>query len=95
MNPIISDVRKSRSAGKIFKYNGCLYRPSQDCSKDYGYRTIFNKIMVINDRDYHEVSFDSIDPNWMRDIKGTHTFNFSKDYTVIDAKIKKTRFGFK
>ena len=95
LNPIISDVRKSRPAGKIFKHNGYLYRPSQDCSKDYGYRTIINKIIKINDKEYQECTVDSIEPNWMRNLKGTHTFNFSENYTVIDAKVREIKFGFR
>ena len=41
----------------------------QDCSKDYGYRTIINKIVKINCEEYEEISVDSIEPNWMEGLK--------------------------
>ena len=94
LNPIISDVRKSRPAGKIFSHNGHYYRPSQDCSKDYGYRTVINKIVKINCEEYEEISVDSIEPNWMEGLKGTHTFNFNEKYTVIDAKVREIKVWF-
>jgi hypothetical protein len=35
-NPVVSDVKSSRPAGRIFSYNGNIYRPSQNNSKRYG-----------------------------------------------------------
>ncbi|HOG57796.1 MAG TPA: hypothetical protein PK727_10765, partial [Bacteroidales bacterium] len=36
MNPIVTDVRLARPAGKVFIRDGIVYRPSQDCSGRYG-----------------------------------------------------------
>jgi hypothetical protein len=36
-NPVKSDVRGSRPAGKLFRANGGLYRPAQNSSGRYGY----------------------------------------------------------
>jgi hypothetical protein len=37
LNPVVSDVRRARSAGKLFLSNAKLYRTSQDCSLNYGW----------------------------------------------------------
>ena len=42
MNPVVSDVRKARSTGKVFEKEEEIFRPSQDCSSGYGYRVIIN-----------------------------------------------------
>src|SRR5580700_6331090 len=42
-SPISTDVRNSRGAGAIFRFEGKLFRPSQDCSKQSGYSFTFNE----------------------------------------------------
>lgn len=36
MSPITADPARARNAGSIFRHDGRLYRPVQDCSKGYG-----------------------------------------------------------
>ena len=86
-NPIVSDVRKARSGGKIFEYNGSIYRPSQDCSGGYGNGLIFNKINELNESQFHENRVGSVYPNWDKKITGIHTFAWEKQLTVFDARI--------
>ena len=92
MNPVVSDVRSARPAGKIFKYKNKIYRPSQDCSKRYGHSVKFNQIVKINENVYEEIVVDSILPNWSDEIVCSHTFNNSGRLTVIDAQIKRFKF---
>ena len=40
-NPVVSDVRRARPAGRIFRHGGRLIRPSQDCSHGYGTAVVF------------------------------------------------------
>ena len=91
-NPIISDVRKARCAGKIFEYNGQFYRPSQDCSVYYGRGVIFNKINTLNELEYDEVVVDRVYPNWDEEMIGLHTFAYEKNLTMFDGKFKARRF---
>ncbi len=91
-NPIVSDVRNARAAGKIFEHNGNIYRPSQNCSKGYGYGFKINKILVLNENEYQEEEIDSIEPHWDKNIKRVHTFNSTKRLTVIDGKLRRFRF---
>ena len=92
LNPIISDVRKARPAGKIFQQNGDIYRPSQNSSKRYGYGLKFNKIVKLSETEYEEVEVNFVEPNWDRNIKAVHSFNREGKLTVIDGLLRRVRF---
>ena len=91
-NPVISDVRTARPAGKIFQYNDSLIRPSQNASNEYGSGISLNKILVLNENEYLEKQISSLEPNWDEMIKGFHTLNFSNGLSVIDAKKRRKIF---
>lgn len=92
LNPIISDVRKARPAGRIFDYNGKVYRPSQNSSRRYGYGLKINQIVKLNEFEYEEVEIRSIEPNWDKHIKGVHSFSRERNLTMIDGKLKRQRY---
>lgn len=92
LNPIVSDVTKARSAGKVFKEKGRMYRPSQNCSVRYGYAMKINEIKTLSKTDYKEEVVDEILPNWEAKMKGTHTINHNEKLTVIDSLIKRNKF---
>ena len=92
-NPIVSDVRSARPAGKLFWSNDVLYRPSQDSSLRYGYATAINKITELSPLAYNETEVVKILPDWDDNIIGVHTLNFSEDLTVIDCLTKRSRKG--
>jgi hypothetical protein len=92
-NPIVSDVRSARPAGKLFWSNDVLYRPSQDSSLRYGYATTINKITELSPVAYNETEVVKILPDWDDNIIGVHTLNFSDDLTVIDCLAKRRGKG--
>ena len=53
-NPVISDVEKARSAGKLFFQNENVYRPSQNCTNYYGFGLNINRIETLTTMDYQE-----------------------------------------
>jgi len=85
LNPIVSDVKSSRPAGKIFVENGKIIRPAQNSSHRYGYGLSFNEIITLTQTEYEEKEVGSINPHWDKKIGGTHTYNKGGDLTVIDA----------
>ena len=91
-NPIVSDIRNARPAGKIFTYNGNIYRPSQNCSKHYGRGCKINQIVVLNENEYQEKEVSSIESSWDRNIEGVHTFNNNNRLTVIDGRLRRLKF---
>ncbi len=89
-NPIISDIRKARSAGKIFLHDGNIIRPSQDNSQGYGTNIVLNKIHFDEDN-YTETKLKTLIPDWDSTISGLHTIQHASGLTVIDAKMKRMR----
>ena len=90
-NPIISDCKTSRPAGKIFNHNGKLYRPSQDCSTRYGHGFNISEILVLNETEYDEAIVSKSKPNWDKNILATHTFNKANSLHIIDAIYRRRR----
>ncbi len=88
-NPVISDVRRARSAGPLFTRNGKLYRPSQDCSLAYGHSVLINRVDALNDDDYRETAVHRIAPGWRKDILRVHTFGGSKRLRVVDYLVSR------
>jgi hypothetical protein len=91
LNPIVSDCKTSRPAGKIFHENGRLYRPSQNCSTRYGYGFNVSEITALDEYNYAEVLVSSVTPDWDKNIIGTHTFNRVNQLHMIDAIYKRRK----
>lgn len=85
LNPVVSDIRTARPAGRIFTHEGKLYRPSQDCSGRYGKAFNINQILTLTESDYEEVQVIKVEPDWDKKLRGAHTFNFDNGFTIIDS----------
>lgn len=88
-NPVVSDCKSSRPAGKIFTKNGSLYRPSQNSSGRYGYGFNICEIKTLTETKYSEEIVSKVEPNWDKSIVGTHTFNREGGLHIIDALYKR------
>jgi hypothetical protein len=84
-NPVVSDVRAARPAGAVFSRNGELVRPAQDCSVRYGGATVFRVIDKLDRDDYEEHTAGRLDPIWAAGLHGTHTYNRSDEFEVVDG----------
>ncbi len=62
-NPVLSDVRRARGAGPLFRQDGVLYRPSQDCSVAYGHAVSINRVDVLDPQRYEETPVGRIGPS--------------------------------
>ena len=91
-NPVVADVRRSRCAGQLFFLGKHLVRPSQDCSKCYGHSVVLNRIDTLSETEYREVPVGRIAPDWMPGNLGTHTYNHSKNYEVLDGRTLSARY---
>ncbi|NHM29284.1 glycoside hydrolase family 68 protein [Neobacillus terrae] len=93
MNPVVSNASSARPAGNIFVKGGKLIRPSQNCSFSYGYSVKFNEIVDLSEEAYSEKLLSEMEPDWYKNNKGTHTYNFNDEYEVIDGRrIERKRF---
>lgn len=94
MNPVVSDVRSARPAGRVFRDATGLVRPSQNCARRYGYAVAFNRIRCLTEDRYEEELISTILPTWTPGIEGTHTFNMTSNQNsmFIDGARKRFRF---
>jgi hypothetical protein len=91
-NPVKSDVRSARPAGRPFVWHGDLYRPAQDCSRRYGHSVVINKVTRLDLDAYEEIEVSRVRPEWRRDVAATHTLNSCEGLTVVDAWFKIPRW---
>lgn len=75
----------SRPAGDLFKVEGVMYRPAQNCSMRYGGATEIMQITKWNAGCYEEKHLFSLQPSSFRYNLGLHTLNFHENVGVIDG----------
>lgn len=92
LNPIVSDVKKARPAGNLFIHNDNLYRPSQNCSKHYGYGMQINQVLKLSEDEYEEKVVRSIYPNWDKNLFATHSLSSCDNLTVIDGCYRTSKY---
>lgn len=90
-NPVKSDVRNSRPAGRLFYWKGDLYRPAQDSSRRYGYGMRINKVVQLTPAEFREEEVSQVLPQWRKDLHGTHTLNICDDLTIIDCLVHRRK----
>ena len=86
-NPISSDARRLRSAGRLFWRNGRLLRPVQDCSLDYGLAVRLMEVRALSPEKYSETEVEVIDARWHPRAICTHTLNSSAGLEAIDGQL--------
>jgi methionyl-tRNA formyltransferase len=85
LNPVKTDIRSARPAGRPFVLDGSLIRPAQDCSLRYGGAICLNRIAVLTPDDFHEDVWKVISPRRGRYRHGLHTLSWIEGRTVIDG----------
>jgi hypothetical protein len=91
-NPVKTDVRSTRPAGRMFYWNNELYRLSQDCSLRYGYAITICRIIKLTEDEFKEEEVSKILPKWKKNMIGNHMLNRDGRLTVIDAYRRLRRF---
>jgi len=85
-NPVSSDVRHARGAGAIFRRDGHLYRPVQNCGPHYGYGFTLEEILTIDPDRYEERPHCWVEPSGLAiPALGVHTYNWAGKFEVIDS----------
>jgi hypothetical protein len=90
-NPVKSDVRGARPAGRLFTEAGVLYRPSQICAPLYGAGIALQRVTRLDER-FEEREERRIVPASGEGVLGLHTINRAGDLSVTDAFIRRPRF---
>ena len=90
-NPVVSDARSARPAGRLFVRDGRLFRPSQDCSGHYGRAFNICEVTQLTPLEYRERVVQRVAADWDQNIVSTHTFNHAGGLTVVDAQLRRRR----
>ena len=85
-NPVCTDVRRARPAGALFRHQGRLIRPGQDCAGEYGRAIVFHEIVRLDPERYEERVLGSLGPEWAPGCVGCHTYSRHGDLEVLDVK---------
>jgi hypothetical protein len=88
-NPVRSDCRGARPAGRLERWGGALLRPGQDCGPLYGHAVILHRVERLARTEFAERPVARIGPRWKRGLLGTHTLNRVRDLTVVDGLIRR------
>ena len=94
MNPIVSDVTRARPAGPVFKHEGRVIRPAQDCAKSYGHSLRLMEVVELTAERYGEREVGCLSPDWEHDLEGTHSFARAGRLNVIDVKVRRARWRY-
>jgi hypothetical protein len=93
-NPVVSDVRRARPAGRLFRYRGEWYRPGQDSGTAYGAGLALQRITRLDTERYAEVAVTTLRGDWRPGLVGLHTVNAAGGLTVVDLRLRRWRRPF-
>ncbi len=88
LNPVKLDVRAARPAGALFRENGKLYRPAQDCSGRYGRAISIQEVRRMTPDEYEEAEVRRISADFAPGALGAHTVNHAHGITVYDCEVR-------
>jgi hypothetical protein len=92
-NPVKSDARCTRPAGRLYWRAGALYRPAQICAPRYGAGLSINRVLRLTPQDYAERQVERVLPDRGRGLLGLHTVNRAGELVVVDAFTRRRRFA--
>lgn len=84
-NPVFSDVRSARPAGRLYRTEDGWIRPAQDGVRGYGHSMRLMRIAKLTADEYREELVQVLPPDWARRVHGNHTLNADNGLTTIDA----------
>lgn len=92
-NPVKSDVRSARPAGRLYRLDGDLFRPSQICAPLYGSGVSLNRITTLTTEAFAELEQECILPVQPKGLLGIHTLNRAGELCVVDGFTRRRRAG--
>lgn len=84
-NPVFSDVRSARPAGRLYRTANGWIRPAQDGVRGYGHSMRLMRILKLTPTEYREELVQVLPPDWAGGVHGNHTLNTADGLTTIDA----------
>jgi hypothetical protein len=86
-NPVVSDARCARPAGRPFLHGDAVIRPAQDGTGRYGSRLVFNVVEMLTPDEYQERPVGLLDPSWAGEHNlCVHTYTFDGRFEATDGR---------
>jgi hypothetical protein len=86
LNPIVTDVRRARPAGRLFNHGMRLIRPGQDCAASYGAAIVFNEVLELSPTRYRERPLSRLDASGLPGLNSCHTYTAVNEVEVLDSR---------
>lgn len=85
-NSVVRDFRRARPAGRMFRHDGKLYRPSQNCLDRYGGSLNINEVVQLDPKGYEERLVKEIKPDWEPGYVGLHHLDWHAGVMIMDGQ---------
>ena len=85
-NPLVSDARAGRPAGRFVRRGGRLYRPAQDSEAGYGAGLAWCEVLELTPETYRELAVARWRGEHFGPFTGVHTFSEAGGFEAIDLK---------
>ncbi len=85
-NPVRSDVRNTRPAGRIFFDGRAWIRPAQNCAGRYGSSIVLHRIEQLDLDGFRESVVATVLPDRTQHQTGVHTINAAAGLTIFDVR---------
>jgi hypothetical protein len=89
-NPVRSDARCARPAGRLFWRDGALHRPAQICVPRYGAGLAVHRVLRLTPHEYAERQVERLLPAH-DGVLGIHTVNRAGHLTMVDGFMRRRR----
>jgi hypothetical protein len=95
LNPVLSDVRGARPAGRPWRRDGAWFRAAQDCSVRYGHGLAVKRILALDPDAFREETVARLGPerSGVRGARGMHTWNAGERYAAFDVCVARPRLA--
>ena len=90
-NPVVSDVRTARPAGRIYRQDGRWFRPAQNGEVSYGHSIELLEIEELDVGRYRERPVAAVEPTWATGLLATHTLNIDANVAALDGLVRRSR----
>jgi hypothetical protein len=85
-NPVKSDCRSARPAGRVVRHGGRLLRPAQDCEQAYGSAVVWHEITELSRSHFAETEIARVGAPLDLGLDGLHHFDEAGELQAIDFR---------
>jgi hypothetical protein len=85
-NPVKSDCRSARPAGRVMRRGDRLFRPAQDCERAYGSGIVWHEITALTPSHFAEREIARVEPPYDLGLDGVHHFDAAGELQAIDFR---------